>query len=85
MLETVFECASAAGIVAAVTAGLGVALLSDRHLRPDMQIVTGLLPPPPDLAYVVRRARKTRNAALDTLIAEIEADIGRHGGLTLAS
>lgn len=85
LLETVFECASAAGIVAAVTSGLGIALLSERHLRPDMQIVTGPLPIPPDLAYVVRRARKTRNAALDTLISEIERDIGRHGGLNLAS
>lgn len=85
LLETVFECTSAAGIVAAVTSGLGLALLSERHLRPDMQVVTSLLPSPPDLAYVVRRARKTRNAALDTLIAEIEADIGRYGGLNLAS
>lgn len=85
LLETVFECTSAAGIVAAVTSGLGLALLSERHLRPDMQVVTSLLPSPPDLAYVVHRARKTRNAALDTLIAEIEADIGRYGGLNLAS
>lgn len=85
LLETVFECPSAAGIIAAVTAGLGVALLSERHLRPDMQVITAPLPLPPHLAYVVRRARKTRNAALDTLVAEIEADIGRHGGLELAS
>ena len=85
LLETVFECASAAGIVAAVTSGLGIALLSERHLRPDMQVVTAPLPSPPDLAYVVRRARKARNTALDTLVAEIESDIGRHGGLNLAN
>lgn len=85
VLETVFECTSAAGIVAAVSSGLGVALLSERHLRPDMQIITGSLPAPPDLAYVVRRTRKARNPALDTLVSEIESDIGRHGGLILAS
>ncbi len=83
-LETVFECASAAGIVAAVTAGLGVALLSDRHLRPEMEVLTGHLPAPPALAYVVRRARKARNPALDTLVAEIETEISRFGGLALA-
>lgn len=79
----VFECSSA-GIVAAVTAGLGVALLSDRHLRSGMEIIRDRLPAPPALVYVVRRARKTRNQALDSLIASIEAEISRYGGLSLA-
>ncbi len=83
-LETVFECSSAAGIVAAVNAGLGVALLSDRHLRPDMEIIRDRLPAPPTLAYVVRRARRVRNPALDSLVAEIEREISRSGGLSLA-
>jgi DNA-binding transcriptional LysR family regulator len=85
LLEAVFDCTSAAGIVAAVTAGLGVALLNDRHLRHDMDIIGTRLPSPPELAYVVRRARKTRNPALDGLIASIEAEISRHGGLSLAT
>ncbi|SCB18701.1 LysR family transcriptional regulator [Rhizobium multihospitium] len=85
VLETVFECASAAGIIAAVTSGLGVALLNGRHLQPDMEILTHGLPMPPDLAYVVRRGRKVRNPALDTLVAEIESEISRYGGLALAS
>lgn len=83
-LETVFECSSAAGIVAAVTAGLGVALLSDRHLRPDMEIIDTRLPAPPALAYVVRRARKTRNPALESLISEIETEVSRYGRLAMA-
>lgn len=83
-LETVFECPSAAGIVAAVNAGLGVALLSDRHLRPDMEIIESRLPAPPSLAYVVRRARKTRNPALESLISEIESEVSRYGRLALA-
>jgi DNA-binding transcriptional LysR family regulator len=83
LLETVFECSSAAGIVAGVLAGLGVALLSDRHIRPEMEIIRAHLPPPPDLAYVVRRARKARNPALDSLIAEVEAEVSRYGGLSL--
>ncbi len=85
VLETVFECASAAGIIAAVTSGLGVALLNGRHLQPDMEIITQGLPTPPALAYVVRRGRKVRNPALDTLVAEIESEISRYGGLALAS
>lgn len=84
VLETVFECSSAAGIIAAVTSALGVALLNARHLRPEMQIITDRLPTPPTLAYVVRRGRKTRNPALDTLVREIESEISRYGGLALA-
>ena len=83
VLETVFECSSAAGIVSAVNATMGVALLSDRYIRGEMQIMTDRLPVPPSLAYVVRRARKARNPALDGLIAEIERGIGRQGGLAL--
>jgi DNA-binding transcriptional LysR family regulator len=85
VLETVFECSSAAGIVSAVNAGLGVALLNERHLRPDMQVITEGLPKPPELAYIVRRGKKIRNPALDTLVAEIGSEISRHGGLVLAS
>jgi DNA-binding transcriptional LysR family regulator len=83
LLETVFECSSAAGIIARVTAGLGVALLSDRHLRPEMEILATRLPAPPALTYVVRRARKARNPALDSLVAGIEAEVSRTGGLSL--
>lgn len=84
LLETVFECASAAGIAAAVEAGLGVALLNARHVTPAMQVVSEGLPVPPALTYVVRRSRRVRNPALDGLVAEIEAEIGRRGGLALA-
>lgn len=79
-----FECSSAAGIVSAVNATMVVALLSDRHIRGEMQIMTDRLPLPPSLAYVIRRARKSRNPALDSLVREIEKDIGRQGGLALA-
>lgn len=83
VLETVFECSSAAGIVSAVNATMGVALLSDRHIHGEMHIVTDRLPMPPSLAYVVRRARRSRNQALESLIVEIERVVGRHGGLAL--
>ncbi|ESX66567.1 LysR family transcriptional regulator [Mesorhizobium sp. LSHC420B00] len=84
-LETLFECSSAAGIVAAVSAGLGVALLSDRHILKDMEVIDGLLPEPPRLAYIVRRAKKVRNPALDSLISDIASEVSRYGRLTLAS
>lgn len=83
LLETVFECSSAAGIMAAVNAGLGVALLSERYLRPGIEILQDRLPPPPGLAYVIRRARKARNPGLDSMIAAIEQEISRYGGLAL--
>lgn len=84
LLETVFECASAAGIGNAVCANLGVALLSERHITPDMDVIEERLPAPPSLSYVVRRSRRERNPALDGLVAQIEHEIGRNGGLALA-
>lgn len=84
VFEMVFECSSAAGIIAGVTSGLGVALLNQRYLRSDMEIIDKGFPKPPDLAYVVRRARKPRNPALETLVREIEAEISRYGALQLA-
>ncbi|ATN37211.1 LysR family transcriptional regulator (plasmid) [Rhizobium sp. ACO-34A] len=84
VLETVYECSSAAGIVSAVNAAMGVALLNDRHIRGEMQVVVDGLPQPPALAYIVRRARKSRNPALDSLVGEIGSTIGRHGGLAIA-
>jgi DNA-binding transcriptional LysR family regulator len=84
LFETVFECSSAAGIIAGVTSGLGVALLSQRHLNPRMEIVDRDFPKPPDLAYVVRRARGPRNQALEALVREIEAEVSRYGALQIA-
>ncbi|KUM27735.1 LysR family transcriptional regulator [Mesorhizobium loti] len=84
VFETVFECSSAAGIIAGVTSGLGVALLSQRHLQAGMEIVDKDFPKPPDLAYVVRRARNARNPALETLVREIEAEVKRYGALQIA-
>lgn len=84
VFETVFECSSAAGITAGVMAGLGVALLSQRYLQPDMEIADNIFPKPPDLAYVIRRARNSRNPALETLVREIEAEVKRYGALQIA-
>lgn len=83
VFETVLECTSAAGIVAGVASGLGVAIVSSRHLSQEMERVAGRLPQPPSVAYVVRRARKSRNPALDVLIAEIKRETDRYGYLRI--
>ncbi|GGW34761.1 LysR family transcriptional regulator [Gemmobacter lanyuensis] len=84
IFETVLDCFSTAGIVTGVVSGLGVALLSGRHLRPDMQVIDHLFPPPPDVAYAIRPARKGRNPAVDALIKEIRDDISTIGRLRVA-
>lgn len=84
LLETVFECSSAAGIATAVEAGMGIALLNARHLRPGMEIIETRLPTPPGLSYILRRARRKHDPALDSLAAAVTAEVTRMGGLALA-
>jgi DNA-binding transcriptional LysR family regulator len=84
-LETLFECASFAGVVSALSSGLGATLLSERHLRPDMEVIVAPLPAPPAIAYVVRQNPKSRSQALSTLIGEIDREVTRTGGLELTS
>lgn len=83
-LETVLDCSSAAGIIAGVSSGLGVALLSDRHLRPDMQILGAPFPSPPDIAFVVRAGRKARTPAVEALVREIAQETARPRSLRVA-
>lgn len=84
LLEIVFECSSAAGIATAVEAGMGIALLNARHLRPSMEIVDTRLPAPPNLSYILRRSRRAHDLALDSIAAAIIAEVTRMGGLALA-
>ena len=51
-LDVTLQCASNEGVCNAVLAGIGVALLAERHLRPGMRIVELVTPPP--IAFVVR-------------------------------
>ena len=73
--ETVFECPSAAGILSSVRSGLGVALMNGLHLSPDLEIVEGVFPEPPSIAYVARSRPKTRNDAVNALVQEISREV----------
>ncbi|AMY67438.1 LysR family transcriptional regulator [Frigidibacter mobilis] len=64
----VMECASIAGMTSALRAGLGVTLLSGRHIEPGFDVVTDHFPPPPKLTYIVRTGPKARNAILMALV-----------------
>ncbi|MCZ4262981.1 LysR family transcriptional regulator [Limimaricola sp. G21655-S1] len=84
VFATILECASAAGIVSGVRSGLGVAILNERHVTPDMDVLKGCFADPPDVTYVARRARKLRNPAIDTLIDEIKREIAGERALRIA-
>lgn len=70
-IETVLECSSLEGVCSAVMAGLGVTVLSHRHLRQGMRDLTGLLPEPPEISYVVRKSAGSISKAKQALITEI--------------
>ncbi len=70
-LETVLECASSAGIVSAIQAGLGIALLPEQYLTNEMLIIDGQLPRPPKVTFIVRQNRKSRSKSVTALANEI--------------
>ncbi|NKB61641.1 MAG: LysR family transcriptional regulator [Gammaproteobacteria bacterium] len=74
-LRVVLRCTSTAGIVSAVSSGLGVTLLNQRHLTPDMKIVDDQFgPSPPDIVYIVRIAKKSKSPTALSLAHEIEKE-----------
>ncbi|WP_170412597.1 LysR family transcriptional regulator [Ruegeria atlantica] len=75
-LDNVLECPSAAGIQSAVRSGLGVALLNGMHVTTDMEVIDGVFPDPPTIAFVVRLHIKRRNPAAMALVQEIGREFG---------
>ncbi|OHV07543.1 LysR family transcriptional regulator [Kushneria phosphatilytica] len=73
---TVMTCASTAGVVSAVHAGLGVSLLNRCHLTPDMTIITDEFAPPPTIAYVIRQGRNGHAGVVRALVEEITEELG---------
>lgn len=71
-LRTVLECASIGGVRSAVVAGMGLALLNERHIGPDLTPAMPDLPVPPDIAYVVRAPAVPMRSAVTALRREIE-------------
>lgn len=70
-LETVLECASSAGIVSAVQAGLGIALLSGQNLTDEMQVIEEQFLVPPEVSFIVRVGQKTRSKLVSALANEV--------------
>jgi molybdate transport repressor ModE-like protein len=69
--EKVLECPSAAGIQSGVRSGLGIALLNGLHLTPDIEVIEGMFPAPPNIAFVARINPKSRSAPVKALVEEI--------------
>lgn len=82
--EKVLECPSAAGIQSAVRSGLGVALLNGMHLSPDMELIEGVFPPPPDITFVARTHAKSRTAPVKALVEEIAREFRKSAHLRVA-
>lgn len=70
----VLECPSVAGIVSAIRSGMGVSLLSERHITPDMEILDDVFGNPPQTVQVIRGNSRQNTPAVSTLIEEISKE-----------
>ena len=73
-INPVLECPSIGGIVSAIHAGLGVALLNGLHLTQTMDILDDVFPVPPSICYVVRTSKDANSDAVTALINEIASE-----------
>lgn len=69
--NTVLQCTSRTGIVAAVEAGLGVTILNRRHVTSAMEVIEDGFLRPPGISYIIRRSRRTKSNAVSALADEI--------------
>ena len=54
LLDVILECASNEGVCSAILAGMGVALIAERHLKPGMETLQ--IAQPPGIVFVIRTA-----------------------------
>lgn len=73
--ETVLQCPSNAGIIAAVEAGLGVAILNRKYVSRGAVILTEGFVQPPEVAYVVRTSPRMRSKIATVLAMEIKREV----------
>ncbi len=69
--QTVLECASNVGILNGIKAGLGVSIISRRHISQGIEEIKDVFSSPPEIAYVVRLSKQPNSPALTSLAREI--------------
>ena len=72
-LKPVLHCASIGGVLGAVRAGLGIAIVNRRYLDGTLRVVEDGFPTPPRIAYVARLAKGGATAAGRALAQAIAA------------
>lgn len=83
--RTVLECSSNAGILAGIAAGLGVSIVNEDHLSPEMEEVSGdVFKTPPEIAYVIRKSPRSLSNAVSVLSDGIAQEAERGDILKIA-
>ncbi len=73
-LDVVLECASNEGVCSAILAGMGAALIAERHLRPGMEVFE--IVSPPEIQFVIRCAKTSPPPQLAALRDDVFAAFG---------
>ena len=73
-LDVVLECTSNEGVRSAILAGMGVALIAERHLRAGMEILD--IVQPPNIVFVIRTSKANPGEHLVALRDDISNSLG---------
>lgn len=75
--ETVLTCSSTAGILSATEAGLGITIINSSNLPAGVEVIEGILPEPPRVAFVIRKGITHYSPVANALVQQIADELKR--------
>jgi len=83
-LKVMMECPSSAGVRSGVKSGLGIALISERNLTEDLEVIDAGLPAFPEVCHVLRIGHGSGDKLMEDLCLAITREMQEHDAVDVS-